>query len=157
MALLYYPGYGSQEPASRAFWHLESNELDETLVCFDGRSPGYRDLADKELSKLVDKVASGVADVVVILECCHSGSGKRNLDLQLTAVRQGAKRLARTATSPNTVEIIVTCCIKATSGSLSPCGRGPGRGGQGSTERLACVGDQTSITPLPTLSRKGRG
>ena len=36
----------------------------------------------------------------------------------------------------NTVEIIVTDTATATSGSLSPCGRGPGRGGQGSTQRL---------------------
>ena len=54
----------------------------------------------------------------------------------------------------NTVETAITYCAQAISVSLSPCGRGPGRGGQGSTNRLVCG---RAITPLPTLSRKGRG
>lgn len=88
VALLYYAGHGSQEQAPPEFWHLEPDRLDETLVCFDSRSPGHWDLADKELSKLIDEVASGGAHVVVILDCCHSGSGTRNIDLQSTAVRR---------------------------------------------------------------------
>ena len=46
------------------------------------------------------------------------------------------QRVESPSLSPNTVETVVTCCVEATSGSLSPCGRGPGRGGQGSTKRL---------------------
>jgi Caspase domain len=72
------------------FYYAEPDRLDETLVCHDSRSPGGHDLADKELAQLVHEVAAGRAHAVVILDCCHSGSGTRNADLQSTAPRQGA-------------------------------------------------------------------
>src|SRR4051812_13451337 len=37
VALFYYAGHGSQEPAPPEFWHLEPDKLDETLVCYDSR------------------------------------------------------------------------------------------------------------------------
>ena len=56
--------------------------------------------------------------------------------------------------SVNTVEIIVTDTATATSGSLSPCGRGPGRGGQGSTNRLVRGrGQASSPLSLPSPAR----
>ena len=90
VALFCYARHGSQEQLPPEFWHLEPDRLDETLVCYDSRSPGGHDLADKELAQLVDEVAAGGAHVVVILDCCHSGSGTRNTDLQSTAPRQSA-------------------------------------------------------------------
>ena len=32
VALFYYSGHGSQEPAPPEFWHLEPDRMDETLV-----------------------------------------------------------------------------------------------------------------------------
>ena len=75
--MFYYSGHGSQEQAPEEFWHVEPDRLDETLVCFDSRMAGCWDLADKELGKLVDEVAANAGHVVVILDCCHSGSGTR--------------------------------------------------------------------------------
>lgn len=88
VALFYYAGHGSQEPAPPEFWHLEPDKLDETLVCYDSRKEGGWDLADKELAALIDEVAARGAHVLVILDCCHSGSGTRNLAEQATAVRR---------------------------------------------------------------------
>ena len=88
VALFYYAGHGSQEQAPPEFWHLEPDRLNETLVCYDSRSPGGWDLADKELAKLIDEVAVGGAHVVLILDCCHAASATRNLDLQGTVVRR---------------------------------------------------------------------
>ena len=79
VALLYYAGHGSQEPAPPEFWHLEPDKLDETLVCYDSREQGKWDLADKEIAKLIDEVASTGRHVLVILDCCHSGSGTREV------------------------------------------------------------------------------
>jgi hypothetical protein len=93
VVLFYYAGHGSQEQAPPEFWHLEPDRLDETLVCYDSRSPGGWDLADKELAKLIDEVAAGGAHVLVILDCCHSGSGTRDVNLQSTAVRRVATDL----------------------------------------------------------------
>ncbi len=77
VALFYFAGHGSQERAPEAFWPLEPDRLDETLVCHDSRSPGQFDLADKELSALIEEASARGAHVVVILDCCHSGSGTR--------------------------------------------------------------------------------
>jgi hypothetical protein len=90
VALFYFSGHGSQERAPREFWHLEPDKLDETLVCYDSRSgdPGCYDLADKELAYLIEQVARDETHVIVILDCCHSGSGTRDIGLQKSAVRR---------------------------------------------------------------------
>lgn len=80
VALFYYSGHGSQEAAPPEFWTIEPDHRDETLVCYDSRTNGRYDLADKELGKLIGEVAARGAHVVVVLDCCHSGSGTRNAD-----------------------------------------------------------------------------
>src|SRR5271166_76696 len=80
LALFYYSGHGSQQKSPPEFWHLEPDRLDETLVCHDSRQLGSWDLADKELAQLIAEVAAGGAPVVVILDCCNSGSGTRAAD-----------------------------------------------------------------------------
>ena len=92
VALFYYSGHGSQEQAPEEFWKLEPDHLDETLVCFDSRSPGSWDLADKEIAKLIGDVAAKGPHVSVILDCCHSGSGTREID---TVVRRAPTDLRR--------------------------------------------------------------
>ena len=86
VALFYYSGHGSQEQAPEEFWKLEPDHLDMTLVLFDSRSPGSWDLADKEIAKLIADVAAKGPHVAVILDCCHSGSGTREIE---TVVRRG--------------------------------------------------------------------
>lgn len=88
VALFCYSGHGSQEQAPEEFWHLEPDHLDETLVLFDSRTEGSWDLADKELAKLIAEVSARGAHVVLILDCCHSGSGTRAPELAETAVRR---------------------------------------------------------------------
>jgi hypothetical protein len=77
VAIFYYSGHGSQAPSPPEFWHLEPDRLDETLVCYDSRTAGGWDLADKELAQLIAEVTANGPHVVVILDCCHSGSGTR--------------------------------------------------------------------------------
>jgi hypothetical protein len=88
VAFFYFAGHGSQEEAPEEFWSLEPDGLNETLVCYDSRSPGGWDLADKELAKLIAEVAVKNPHIAMIIDCCHSGSGTRG-DLEAeTAVRQ---------------------------------------------------------------------
>jgi pimeloyl-ACP methyl ester carboxylesterase len=89
VALFYYSGHGSREPAPREFWHLQPNRLNETLVCYESRLPGGWDLADKELAKLISEVAQKNPHMTLIFDCCHSGSGTRD-PFQETAVREYA-------------------------------------------------------------------
>lgn len=77
VALFYFSGHGSQEAAPEAFWHLEPDHLDETLVLWDSREEGQWDLADKELAALLTGVAAQEPHILVVLDCCHSGSGTR--------------------------------------------------------------------------------
>jgi pimeloyl-ACP methyl ester carboxylesterase len=86
VALFYYSGHGSQQKSPPAFWHLEPDRLDETLVCYDSRQPGCYDLADKELAQLIHEIAAAKAHISIILDCCHSGSGTRNADV--TSIRR---------------------------------------------------------------------
>ena len=92
VALFYYSGHGSQEQAPEEFWKIEPDHLDETLVCVDSRTPGCWDLADKEIAKLIGEVAANGPHVAVILDCCHSGSGTREIE---TVVRRAPTDLRR--------------------------------------------------------------
>jgi uncharacterized caspase-like protein len=76
-ALFYYSGHGSQEPALPEHAELEPDGLNETLVLHDSRSVDGYDLADKELAQLVAEASATGAHVLVVLDCCHSGSGTR--------------------------------------------------------------------------------
>ena len=77
VALFDYSGHGSQEDAPPELWHLEPDRLNETLVCYDSRDEGNWDLADKELGALIAGVAERGTHTVIVLDCCHSGSGTR--------------------------------------------------------------------------------
>ncbi len=92
VALFYYSGHGSQEQAPEEFWMIERDHLDETVVLFDSRNPGSWDLADKEIAKLIGEVAAKGPHVAVILDCCHSGSGTREIE---TTVRRAPTDLRR--------------------------------------------------------------
>ncbi|NMG20879.1 caspase family protein [Brasilonema bromeliae] len=78
IVLFYYSGHGSQELAPKEFWQLEPDHFDETLVCYDSRTEGGWDLADKELAVLIAQVAQKNPHMTIIMDCCHSGSGTRD-------------------------------------------------------------------------------
>lgn len=79
VVLFYYAGHGAQEKAPEVFWSLEPDRLNESIVCYDSRTTNVPDLADKELAYLISKVGQNNPHVLIILDCCHSGSGTRDL------------------------------------------------------------------------------
>lgn len=89
IALFYYAGHGSQEQAPQEFWDIEHDRLNETIVCYDSRSPGGWDLADKELGKLIGEVVQNNPHTLIIMDCCHSGSGTRG-ELELDVAMRKA-------------------------------------------------------------------
>lgn len=91
VVLFYYSGHGSQQTSPEEWWHLEPDKLDETLVLVDSRTDGGWDLADKELAFLLDGVAARDPHVLVVLDCCHSGSGTRAPLEDGTAERRAPK------------------------------------------------------------------
>jgi hypothetical protein len=108
-----YSGHGSQ---ARSQDPNEPDGYDETLVPHDARTPGVYDLADKELALLIQQIEARGAQVLVFLDCCHSGGGTRaltpaavrscpaddrlrGLDLYLPGLRLGGQRTRRAAPS----------------------------------------------------------
>lgn len=82
IVLFAFSGHGAQEVAHEAFWTIEPDRMNETLVCWDSRLDGARDLTDKELGKLISEVAYNDPQITIILDCCHSGSGSRPLNVR---------------------------------------------------------------------------
>ncbi|PHN08311.1 caspase family protein [Flavilitoribacter nigricans] len=84
-ALFYFSGHGTQEDADPGLWPYEPDGKLECLVNYDaivkeGESTTYNLLADKELRFLLHELADTQAHIIVIFDCCHSGSGTRDLD-----------------------------------------------------------------------------
>lgn len=86
VALFYYAGHGAQERAPEEFLAVEPDGMNETLVCYDSRTSTGRDLADKELRYLIAEVAKKNPHILVVMDCCHSGGGTRDLAV---GTRQG--------------------------------------------------------------------
>jgi hypothetical protein len=70
---VHYSGHGSQVPDIDGD---EDDGLDESIVPFDGRTPGIRDITDDELGQ---RLAAIEGAVVVVLDSCHSGTATRSL------------------------------------------------------------------------------
>lgn len=75
VVFLYFAGHGSQVRNSLS---KERDKLDESLVPADSRA-GARDIRDKELRVLFNRILDRGARLTVILDNCHSGSGARGL------------------------------------------------------------------------------
>jgi len=78
--LFHYSGHGSQAPDETG---VEPDGLDETIVPHDSRINDVYDIKDWELGQLIDDLTEPFseenANVTIILDCCHSGSGTRDL------------------------------------------------------------------------------
>jgi len=113
----HFSGHGAESPTAKEFLPIEPNGKDQTLVCYQKTDKDHLHLADKELAVLLDKAANfdlkGRAKksphIVVTLDCCHSGSGTRdvlmtselksrnlmdNLDTRMSIANQPARLLS---------------------------------------------------------------
>ncbi|MCB0125578.1 MAG: caspase family protein, partial [Caldilineaceae bacterium] len=79
--LFQYSGHGSQAIDETG---NEPDGLDETLVPYDSRTPGVFDIKDWEVGALIEELNQFSENVTVILDCCHSGSGTRDVQAALT-------------------------------------------------------------------------
>jgi Caspase domain len=77
--LFHFSGHGSQMPDPTG---LEPDGYNETLVAHDSRTPDVFDIPDKTLAALLDLLAVRKGKrITVILDCCHSGSGTRRVEV----------------------------------------------------------------------------
>jgi len=75
VVFFFYAGHGSRVRNSRSD---EPDRLDESIVPADSRR-GARDIRDKELRRLFNRILDRGAHLTVMLDACHSGSGARGL------------------------------------------------------------------------------
>jgi len=82
--LFHYSGHGSQAVDMTG---VEPDGMDETIVPHDSRTPGVYDIKDWELGQLLTELTAVTSNVVVILDCCHSGSGVRSISPGIAPAR----------------------------------------------------------------------
>lgn len=80
VAYLHYSGHGARSAAAPEFAQFDLGGRDQGLVCYDSRLGDNFDLADKELALLLAELAKNEPHIAWVLDCCHSGSGTRDLE-----------------------------------------------------------------------------
>ncbi len=87
--LFIYSGHGCRERQAPQFNAIYPEKYSETLVLHDSREKNGKDLADKEIAILLNRIGKKCDNIIVIFDCCHAGSGTRNInDIKLGATRQ---------------------------------------------------------------------
>jgi hypothetical protein len=95
--LFYYSGHGSQVQNTRS---TELDKLDESLVPADSRA-GARDIRDKELRAIFNRILDRGARLTIVIDACHSGSGARGPDDGLVrGVKPDPRDIADPSTAP---------------------------------------------------------
>ncbi len=97
--LLFFAGHGTQTADQRPF--DEPDGADEALCLADCRFDGQNLLLDDEVGRWIDELEA--SQVTVVLDCCHAGTGIKDLDDEVTprflpgcALREG-RQLVRGA------------------------------------------------------------
>lgn len=75
--VFYFSGHGSVMTDTD---NDEGDGVDETLVAYDSRLPGGRDISDDTINALFTELARYTDSSVFILDSCHSGTGTRDVD-----------------------------------------------------------------------------
>ena len=79
--LFHYSGHGTQVSAPA---NSKASGLDETLCTWDMEKGKNFGLRDWQLGDLIAELTKYTDNVTIILDCCHSGSGTRDIDESLT-------------------------------------------------------------------------
>jgi hypothetical protein len=89
--LIHYSGHGAQFADGTGD---EADRLDEAIVPVDSAPhPGpTRDISDDELAALLGRLAAATPSALLILDCCHSGTGFRAADPDAPRVREIPRR-----------------------------------------------------------------
>ncbi len=111
ICVFYYSGHGSRANAPKEFWHLDPDRMNESVVAYDSRVQGGKDLMDKELSYLFwdacwDKEQNRYKDMhfAAVFDCCHSGTITRNAVFPPMQQQEVRERMAEPSPAPNRLE-----------------------------------------------------
>jgi hypothetical protein len=79
IVVFYFSGHGSQAKDDPAPKGDEPDGFDETIVCHDARMPDIYDITDDEINGLFSKLKQKTKNVTFVLDCCHSGTGTKDV------------------------------------------------------------------------------
>jgi triacylglycerol esterase/lipase EstA (alpha/beta hydrolase family) len=164
VVIFWYSGHGSQQPTTSTPG-IEPDGLDETLVLVDSRAGGGADLADKELAALIAEVAKPGVHVFVGLDCCHSGSGTREILPDGAQIRRApADRRVRSINSylpappnPGRHVLLAACRSDQTAKEVPIAGAIRGALTAAVEEALREAGDTTTYRHLHRTARAAVG
>ena len=83
---VHFSGHGSQVQDLNGD---EADGLDETLVPYDGRTPGVPDIVDDELDQIFSELRAKA--VLIVLDSCHSGTATRAVEFRVRGVPQDTR------------------------------------------------------------------
>jgi hypothetical protein len=83
--LFHFSGHGSR---ARDGSGQKASGFDETIVPHNSRTTNVYDIKDWELGQLIDEINQHTDNVTIILDCCHSGSGTRDVKPSLLPARR---------------------------------------------------------------------
>lgn len=88
--IFYFAGHGSRQRSAPEFKSLglSSENLDETILCYDSRCPGSFDMADKEIAALISESIPEATHTIAIFDCCHAAGITRLDDNNLRSRRE---------------------------------------------------------------------
>ncbi len=131
IAIFFYAGHGSQEPTSSYYLPIEPDGKNETMVCYDSRSPGGYDLVDKDVAVLIQEIAANGARLTLVLDSCHAGSADRGLDDVGTPAAPAVRRAPdRTQGQPDSTYLRPPAEFAATLRNMDAAANTPAGGSQ---------------------------
>ncbi len=116
--VVHFSGHGSQIPDQASGPdHDEDDGLDETWVPYDATAQGgNEDIRDDEINSLVHEIcADGKAQLLIVFDCCHSGSGARGttktrqLQRDVTPTESSAEALISRKRLPENAVFLSAC------------------------------------------------
>lgn len=72
VAIFFFAGHGSWTTENEAIKASNTIEIEKTLICHDSRTATKYDLSENELLVLLSYIGRNRADVIVLLDACHS-------------------------------------------------------------------------------------
>jgi hypothetical protein len=111
ICVFYYSGHGSRANSPREFWHLDPDRMNESVVAYDSRIEGGKDLMDKELAYLFweatfdkEKNAAKKLHFTAVFDCCHAGTITRNAAFLSQPFQEVTERMAEPSPVPSRLE-----------------------------------------------------
>jgi hypothetical protein len=81
MLYIHFSGHGSQV---KDFDGDEPDGMDETIIPYDGRTDGIRDITDDEIGEILGRLKN--PNLLIVFDSCHSGTATRSAGITVRSI-----------------------------------------------------------------------